>query len=156
VKADLSDSLGSLREQLQLPRAEFRLWCDGELLRQDRRSLLQLGVDSTCRLLAVPKSSTVFLRLRNADAVELGEVRLSISFADFVRKAAAALKTEVSLRTRFVCKCGRIYSDECDERRRLPSRCCNSEELHLMVFQPPESECRSDVYVFEHDVLRSI
>ena len=50
MTADLSDSLGELRDQLRLSRADFRLTCDGFVLRDDHRSLLQLEIDSSSRL----------------------------------------------------------------------------------------------------------
>ena len=49
MTADLSDSLGELRDQLRLSRADFRLTCDGFVLRDDHRSLLQLEIDSSSR-----------------------------------------------------------------------------------------------------------
>ena len=50
MTADLSDSLGELRDQLRLSRADFRLTCDGFVLRDDHRSLLQLEIDSSSLL----------------------------------------------------------------------------------------------------------
>ena len=46
---DLCNSLGELRELLRLPRSDFRLLSDGFFLRDDPRSLRNLGIDATSR-----------------------------------------------------------------------------------------------------------
>lgn len=143
---DLCDSLGAFREQLGLPRSDYRLWCDGELLGDDHRSLRQLGVEATSGLVAVAKTREVQVRQRGADPVSLGEIRRSISFEDFRKKASAALKTELGRGTRFVCDCGRVLSSESAARRKLAPRCCDAEDLVLTVHPPPRGESRSDVW----------
>ena len=145
IKVDFADSLGSLRRQLGLPRSEFRLYSDGDLLRDDHRSLLQLGLDPTSQLVAAPKTRTVAVRQRGAEPVSLGEVRRSISWNDFLEKASAALNTELAPGTRFLCACGRVLSNESARRRKLARRCCDDEELLLTVHQPLRGESRYEV-----------
>ena len=140
VTYDLSDSLGELRDQFQLSRADFRLSCDGFILRDDHRSLLQLGIDASSRLVAVPKTRAVMVRQWGAEPVPLGELRTSISWRDLRQKVSAALNIEVAPGTRLVCECGRTSSEESAARRKLPRRCCDTEELVLTVCEPPRGE----------------
>lgn len=145
AKVDLLESLGALREQLCLKRSDYRLWSDGQLLLEDHRSLQWLGVRSGSRLVAVPKCRQVFLRLPGAEPVSLGEVRRDCSFLSFVKMASAALAVQLSPDTRFVCNCGRVLSGESAERRRLPRRCCEEEELSLTVRPPLRGESRAPI-----------
>lgn len=148
ARVDLTDSLGALREQLDLPRSIYGLWSNGDFLWDDHRSLLQLGVGSASRLVAAPKMREVSLCQRGEEPVSLGEVRLDIGFEEFLEKAAAALKVELAPDTTFVCECGRVFSQESAKRRRLPRRCCEEEEeLNLTVRLPPQGERLSDVCV---------
>ena len=137
---DLCDSLGELRDQLRLPRADFRLACDGFILRDDHRSLLQVGIDTSSRLVAVAKTRAVMVRQRGSEPVPLGEVRRTISWRDLRQKAAAALDIEMAPGTRLVCECGRTSSNESAAKRRLARRCCDSEELVLTVCEPAQRE----------------
>ena len=147
TRVDLLDSLGALREQLDLPRSIFGLWSDGEVLRDEHRSLVQLGVGSGSRLVAAPKTRAVSLRQREEEPVSMGFIRRDVTFGTFLKMASKALKVELSPETRFVCDCGRVVSAESAERRRLPRRCCEKEELQLTVQHPLRGESRCDVYV---------
>ena len=144
MRVDLLDSLGALREQFDLPRSIYELWNGDDFLRDEHRSLLQLGVGSASRLVAAPKTRAVNLRLGGEEPVSI-EVRRDATFATLLEKASLALKMDLSPETRFVCDCGRVVSAESAERRRLPRRCCGKEELHLTVQHPPRGESRSDV-----------
>ena len=141
----MCESLGYFRSQLGLPRSEYRLYSDGDLIRDDHRSLFELGIESTSQLVAVLKTRAVAVRRRGADPVSLGEVRRSISWKDFLEKASAALEAELAPGTRFVCTCGRVMSDEDVQRRKLPNKCCEAKELLLTAHQPLRGESRWDV-----------
>ena len=125
----MCESLGYFRSQLGLSRREYRLYSDGDLLRDDHRSLFELGIESTSQLVAVPKTRAVAVRRRGADPVSLGEVRRSISWKDFLEKASVALEAVLAPGTRFVCSCGRVMSNEDAQRRMLPGKCCDAKDL---------------------------
>ena len=81
----------------------------------------------------MPKTRAVMVRQRGAEPVPLGDLRRTISWRELRQKVAAALDIEVVPGTRLVCECGRTNSNESAARRRLPRRCCDTEELVLTL-----------------------
>ena len=134
VTADLVEPLSDLRQRLDGFSEEFaEIWSDGEVLLDNARSLLALGIDSTCILYALGKRRPVVLRVAGAEAVRMDAVRERTSFSAFLQAASAALETELPPETRFVCTCGRIFSNESAERREFPMSCCRSPEARFAV-----------------------
>ena len=100
--------------------------------------------------MAVPKTRAVMVRQRGAEPVPLGDLRRTISWRELRQKVAAALDIEVVPGTRLVCECGRTNSNESAARRRLPRRCCDTEELVLTLCEPPRGESEVSACVLQY------
>ena len=154
VKADLGDRLSALRKQLNLPKRVFHLWCGVEELCDENRSLFRLGIDRGSRILALPKKMPVVLKSHGMELVRMEDVRKDISFVDFLKKSSAALKMKLSPKTRFRCRCERVFSDETALRREFPRHCCPCNELSLTIEGSPKGEWCTSVECYAYNIER--
>ena len=133
VRIDLGETLLAVKERLTFQPDAFELWSDDRLLIGDDRPMLHFDIKTTNLLTLRPKTRAVALQLGAEEPICIGQVRKTIPFEIFLPAAAAALETHLPPTTRFVCSCGRIFSDETPQRREFPLNCCSDTKIHFTV-----------------------
>lgn len=122
--------------QFEAPNLHFLMFFDGRCLSRETRSLSQLGVKAFSKVFLSFRMRTVVLRKEGKQPVMVHDVKEGTSFSNFLSSASEALKERLPQDTRFLCACGRVFSDECQQRRSFPIRCCEDPVLSLVVMVP--------------------